>query len=367
MFVGSECQQSQLPCARTIAMVGGNFRSEWDLIVEFVRKHNCSDLTFNRLNVTGKVDNCVIRLSDDNAFTKEEFEGIIHSLVSHRSDSALKLSGPMPSVDLSVVKSGMRFRVNIVRAQGELTASLRPLPEDPPLPKEIGFGEMATKTITGYASGLIILSGPTGSGKTTSIASFIRAINETQPVKIVMIEDPIEYEFKNVKAEIVQREVGTDCRSFAVGTRDAMRQGPNILVVGEIRDGETAKAAFYAAETGHLVFGTLHADRVLEIPSRLLNLLPAEDKAHGRYLLSMVAKAFVSQRLLRLREGGRVAAREILLHVPAVPALIEKAKEHEFAHLMRSHQSLGMIDLQTDLSRLRGRIALGEYEKYKEE
>ena len=273
----------------------------------------------------------------------------------------------MPSVDLSVVKSGMRFRVNIVRAQGELTASLRPLTEDPPLPSEIGFGEIAIKTIAAYASGLILLSGPTGSGKTTSIASFIRAINETQTVKIVTIEDPIEYVFRNVRAEIVQREVGSDCRSFAVGTRDAMRQSPNILLVGEVRDGETAKAALYAAETGHLVLATLHADKVLEIPSRLLNLLPPEDKAHGRYVLSKVAKAFVSQRLLRLREGGRVAAREILLQVPAMPALIERAKEHEFAHLMRSHQSLGMIDLQSDLLRLRGRLAPGEYERYKEE
>jgi twitching motility protein PilT len=224
-----------------------------------------------------------------------------------------------------------------------------------------------TKTIIGYASGLIIVSGPTGSGKTTSIASFIRAINETQTVKIVTIEDPIEYEFRNIKSEIVQREVGTDCRSFAAGTRDAMRQSPNILFVGEIRDRETAKAAFYAAETGHLVLGTLHAERVLEIPSRLLNLLPTEDKMQGRYVLSKVAKAFVSQRLLRLRQGGRVAAREVLLHVPAMPALIEKAKEHEFPHLMRSHQPLGMIDLQSELLRVRGRLAQGEFERYKEE
>ena len=348
-------------------MSGHKYHSEWDLIVEFVRKHNCSDLTFHKLNVTGRVDNSVLRLSDDEAFTKEEFEGIIQSLVSHRPDSVRGLTDPMPSVDCSVVKSGMRFRVNIVRAQGALTASLRPLPENPPLPKEIGFGELTIKTIVGYASGLIILSGPTGSGKTTSIASFIRAFNETQAVKIVTIEDPIEYEFRNVKAEIVQREVGTDCPSFAVGTRDAMRQSPNILFVGEIRDGETAKAAFYAAETGHLVLGTLHADRVSEIPSRLLNLLPTEDKAHGRYVLSKVAKAFISQRLLRLREGGRVAAREVLLHIAAMPALIEKAKEHEFPHLMRSHQSFGMIDLQSDLLRLRGRLAQGEFERYKEE
>ena len=348
-------------------MSGHKYHSEWDLIVEFVRKHNCSDLTFHKLNVTGRVDNSVLRLSDDEAFTKEEFEGIIRSLVSHRPDSVRRLADPMPSVDCSVVKSGMRFRVNIVRAQGALTASLRPLPENPPLPKEIGFGELTIKTIAGYASGLIILSGPTGSGKTTSIASFIRAFNETQTVKIVTIEDPIEYEFRNVKAEIVQREVGTDCPSFAVGTRDAMRQSPNIVFVGEIRDGETAKATFYAAETGHLVLGTLHADRVSEIPSRLLNLLPTEDKAHGRYVLSKVARAFISQRLLRLREGGRVAAREVLLHIAAVPALIEKAKEHEFPHLMRSHQSFGMIDLQSDLLRLRGRLAQGEFERYKEE
>jgi len=226
---------------------------------------------------------------------------------------------------------------------------------------------MAARAIIGYASGLVVVSGATGSGKTTSIASFIRAINETQTVKIVTIEDPIEYEFKNVKAEIVQREVGTDCRTFAVGTRDAMRQSPNVIFVGEMRDGETAKGAFYAAETGHLVFGTVHADSVVEVPSRLLNLLSIEDKANARYVLSKVARAFISQRLLRLRDGGRVAAREILLHAPTMPALIEKAKEHEFPHLMRSHQSAGMIDLQTHLLRLRSKLAPGEYERYKEE
>jgi twitching motility protein PilT len=348
-------------------MSGNGYESEWDLIVGFVTKHRCSDLTFNRRNVTGTVDNHVIRLSDDEAFSKAEFDGIVHSIVDGRPDLAQRLSGPMPSVDLSVVKSGMRFRVNIVRAQGELAASLRPLPENPPLPKEIGFGDIVTRTITGYVSGLVILSGPTGSGKTTSIASFIRAFNETQPVKIVTIEDPIEYEFRNAKAEIVQREVFTDCRSFAVGTRDAMRQSPNIIFVGEIRDGETAKAAFYAAETGHLVLGTLHADRVPEIPSRLLNLLPTEDKENGRYVLSKVARAFVSQRLLRLRDGGRVAVREILLHAPAMPALIEKAKEHELPHLMRSNQGIGMIDLQSELLRLRGKLAQNEYDRHKEE
>jgi twitching motility protein PilT len=297
-------------------MSSDRYQSEWELIVGFVRKHNCSDLTFNRMNVTGKVDNTIVRLSDDDVFTKEDFEGMILSLVSHRPDLEARLSHQMPSVDVSVVKSGMRFRVNIVRSQKELTASLRPLPENPPLPNHIGFSDIVAKTIFGYASGLVIVSGPTGSGKTTSIASFIRGINEGQTVKIVTIEDPIEYEFKNLKAEIVQREVGTDCQTFAAGTRDAMRQSPNVVFLGEMRDGETAKGAFYAAETGHLVFATVHADNVVEVPSRLLNLLPAEDKANGRYVLSKIARAFISQRLLRLRDGGRVAAREILLHAP---------------------------------------------------
>src|ERR1700759_3804425 len=116
--------------------------SEWELIVGFVRKHDCSDLTFNRRNVTGKVDNSVVRLSDDDALTKEDYDGLVRSLVSDRPDLAVKLSDPVPSVDFSVAKAGMRFPENIVRAKGQLTASLRPLPETPPLPKEIGFSEM---------------------------------------------------------------------------------------------------------------------------------------------------------------------------------------------------------------------------------
>ncbi len=349
-------------------MLGDQYQSGWDLIVGFVRKHNCSDLTFNRRNVTGKVDNRVVRLSDDDAFTKEDFDGMIRSLVSHRPDSAQRLLDPMPSVDLSVVKSGMRFRVNIVRAQGELTASLRPLTEDPPLPSEIGFGEIATKTICRLSEWPDPALWPDRIGE-DHLDRRVYSCHQRDPDGQDCDNrgsDRIR-KFRNVRAEIVQREVGSDCRSFAVGTRDAMRQSPNILFVGEVRDRETAKAALYAAETGHLVLATLHADKALEIPSRLLNLLPTEDKAQGRYVLSKVAKAFVSQRLLRLRQGGRVAAREVLLHVPAMPALIEKAKEHEFPHLMRSHQPLGMIDLQSELLRVRGRLAQGEFERYKEE
>ncbi|MBV9392619.1 MAG: Flp pilus assembly complex ATPase component TadA, partial [Verrucomicrobia bacterium] len=140
----------------------------WKTIAAFVRQYNCSDLTFNRLNVSGRVDNAIVRLSEDNVFTREAFEELLHSMLDSRPDLKSNLANGMPSLDFSVVKGGMRFRVNIVRSQGELTASLRPLPENPPSLKDIGIKEIVARTVLGYQSGLFVVAGPTGSGKTTT-------------------------------------------------------------------------------------------------------------------------------------------------------------------------------------------------------
>ena len=164
----------------------------------------------------------------------------------------------------------------------------------------------------------------TGSGKTTTLAAVLETINQLRPVKIVTIEDPIEFLFEEKLADIAQREVGVDCPSFHVGARDAWRQNPDVISIAEIRDQETAIVALQAAETGHLVFGTLHASNVRETPERLLKLLPADMRERARDVFASVLVGLFSQVLLPKRESGRIALREILLNDDAITAVHQK-------------------------------------------
>jgi twitching motility protein PilT len=259
---------------------------------------------------------------------------------------------------------GMRFRVNIVRAQGKLSAALRPLPETPPSPESIGLPEKVTKAITHAPGGLVLITGATGSGKTTTLASLLERINQNREVKIVTIEDPIEFILREKLADIAQREIGIDCPSFHVGARDAWRQNADVISVAEIRDQETAIVALQAAETGHLVFGTLHANSVGETPERLLKLLPGDMRDRAREVFATVLVALLSQVLIPKREHGRIALREILLTDNTITAVLKKGSDHELEHYMRSGRSAGMIDRRTHLQSIRPQIEPREYERW---
>jgi twitching motility protein PilT len=332
---------------------------DWQKIVEFIRVHEASDVYLNRCLVKARVDGNVVRLSERGDFTKDAFADLVRSLVESRRDRPDLLDAletAMPSLDFSTEMHGMRFRVNIVRAQGQLSASLRPLPESPPDPKNLGLSEKVIKEISGTPKGLVLITGATGSGKTTTLASILETINQTRQVKIVTIEDPIEFLFTEHLADIAQREVGVDCPSFHVGARDAMRQSPNVISIAEIRDEETAIVALQAAETGHLVVGTLHSSSVEETPERLLKLLPASMRERARDVFAVVLVAIVSQILLQRREKGRIALREILLNTDAVTALIKKGSDYELKHCMRSGRADGMVDRKTHLQSIRSQV-----------
>jgi twitching motility protein PilT len=216
---------------------------DWQRIVEFIRSTNASDVYLNRCLVKGRVDGKVVALSSPDDFTQEEFDLLIRALLASRADLLPALEEKMPSLDFSTEMLGMRFRVNIVRAQGKLSASLRPLPENPPSPESVGLPEKVIKAITAAPGGLVLITGATGSGKTTTLAALVETINQTRQVKIITIEDPIEFIFQEKLADIAQREVGVDCPSFHVGARDAWRQNPDIISIAEIRDQETAIVA----------------------------------------------------------------------------------------------------------------------------
>jgi twitching motility protein PilT len=229
---------------------------------------------------------------------------------------------------------------------------------------EIGISKRIASLVVTLTDGLVLVSGPTGSGKTTTIAGIIEAINVSRPAKVVTIEDPVEFLFRANQAEIIQREVGRDVPSYAEGLRQALRQNPDVIVVGEIRDADSVLAALQAAETGHLVIGSLHASSVVETARRLILLAPERMAAEVRYVFGRTMRLLINQRLLRRRTSGRVAVREICVHAPNTEAVILSGNERELENYMLAGRELGMIDFQTALKQAQPQLDPAEFRTY---
>jgi len=230
------------------------------------------------------------------------------------------------------------------------------------VPSEVGFTSQIIKLVTSLNEGLILISGPTGSGKTTTIACLVEAINQTRQHKIVTIEDPIEFLFSGKQSEIIQREVGVDVESYSTGLREALRQNPDVIVVGEIRNAETAMVALQAAETGHLVIGSVHARSVVETVTRFVLLAAEKSSEEVRYIFGTAMRLIANQRLLRKRRGGRVVVREICVHAPKVESVILSGNEQELENYMLSGRDLGMIDFQTALRQVQSQLEPSEFQ-----
>jgi twitching motility protein PilT len=201
--------------------------------------------------------------------------------------------------------------------------------------------------------GLVLVTGPTGSGKSTTLAAMIDHINATRPVHIVTMEDPIEFIHRNKVAYVNQREIGADTRSFASALRRVLRQDPDVILVGEMRDLETISAAITAAETGHLVFGTLHTTGGPETIDRVIDVFPPHQQQQIRMQLSTTLEGVLSQVLLRTADGkSRVMAMEIMLGIPSISNLIREGKTHQMPTIIMGSQSVGMQTLDQDLKRL---------------
>lgn len=246
-----------------------------------------------------------------------------------------------------------RFRVNLFMARGKPSIAARLITSDIKtfeslhLPQTLG-------DISLSASGLILFSGVTGSGKSTSIASMLQYVNERKKLHIVTIEDPIEYIFKDDKASINQREVGIDCINFTEALRALVREDPDVVLVGEMRDHETFEAAIRAAETGHLVFGTIHASSAWQTFGRIYDLFPESERDQIRKLLAYNLRAIVYQKLLpTLREDpARIPALEILLNTPIVQKYVLEAREGELLDIIKQSHEEGMIDFVSSLVKL---------------
>ncbi|MDD2706785.1 MAG: type IV pilus twitching motility protein PilT [Verrucomicrobiae bacterium] len=255
-----------------------------------------------------------------------------------------------------------RFRVSVFRQKGYFGMVLRQIPKKFLSLEQIGFPPIV-KELLYKPRGLILVTGPTGSGKSTTLASMINVINEDRDVHIITIEDPIEYFHEHKKSVIVQREIGVDVPSFAEALRRALRQDPDIILVGELRDLETTAAAITAAETGHLVFGTLHTTGAARTVDRIIDQFPSTQQDQVRTQLAGTLQAVISQVLIPRSDGkGRVAAFEVMISTPSIAALIRDNKTFRITSDIQTGAKFGMNTLDAHLMSLyeRGLIPYGE-------
>ena len=244
-----------------------------------------------------------------------------------------------------------RIRINVFRHLDGVAAALRPISRRVPQLSELSLPEDLYQ-LTTYSSGLVLVTGTAGSGKSTTLASFVDHLNRTRPKHIITIEDPIEYEHYEIQCMIHQREVGSNVESFATGLRAALRESPDVILLGELRDLDTIAAALTAAETGHLVLATLHSGSSSTAINRIVDVFPGHQQSHVRTQLALSLRAVLSQRLILSRAGGLVPAIEKLLVTPAVANGIREGQDHFIRNAMLTGSEEGMITLERSLASL---------------
>lgn len=245
----------------------------------------------------------------------------------------------------------LRFRVNAYHQRGTKSVVFRAIPPAPPLPQDIGLPSTLVE-LAEKPRGLLLVTGPTGSGKSTTLAALIEHLNQNYPLHIVTIEDPIEYFFTPKMSVISQREVGHDVDTFASALRVVLRQTPNVIVVGEMRDLETIRAAVTAAETGHLVMATLHTTGAAKTIDRIVDVFPEGEKPQIRSQVAGTLLGVFSQILLPARDGGLVLAYELMIAIPAIRSLIRENKTEQIPNYISAGSREGMVSLKQSLSRL---------------
>ncbi len=265
--------------------------------------------------------------------------------------------------DLAVTIAGVRCRVNLFRQQGAWSAAIRLLKETIPELEQLGLPPVVAE-FAAYNQGLVLITGETGSGKSTTLAAILERINQREQKHILTLEDPIEYIYTPKSCVINQREVGRDTGSFAAGLRAALREDPDVILVGEMRDLETIETALTAAETGHLVFGTVHTNSAADSIDRMVDVFPAGRQQQIRLQLSMCLRAVLSQQLLPKTGGGRVAACEVMKTDSAIRNLIREGKTPQILNAIQTSGSLGNVLMDKTLQGLykAGSISRETYE-----
>jgi twitching motility protein PilT len=269
-------------------------------------------------------------------------------------------------LDLSFgVEQMSRFRCNMFVQRGNVAVAIRQIPYNVRSFEELGLPKVVAE-FSKLPRGLVLVTGPTGSGKSTSLASIIDKINRERAVHIITVEDPIEYLHRHQMAIVNQREVYADTQSFAAALKYALREDPDVVLVGEMRDLETIEAALSISETGHLAFATLHTNSCAETINRIVDVFPTNQQEQVRVNLSFVLQAVVSQTLIPKVGGGRVMALEVMIATPAIRAIIRDDKVHQLYSMIQSGQKYGMKTMNQSLSELyqAGKISINDAMSY---
>lgn len=310
-----------------------------------------------------RIEGVLSPLTGEPPATPQSVEEAIRGILTSEQAERLLVN---KELDFSVAFSEKgRFRVNAYTQKGTPAASFRKIPLSIPEIDSLGLPNVA-HSLAAMRQGLVLVTGPTGHGKSTTLAAIINEVNNKRDEHIVTIEDPIEFVFSPVKSIISQREVGSDTHSWQIALRSVLREDPNVVLVGEMRDLETIASALTVAETGHLVFSTLHTNSAAQTVDRIIDVFPEEQQGQVRLQLSSVLSAVISQRLVPGIDGKRSLACEVLLSTPAVATVIREGKTHQIDTVIQTSGGSGMITLEGSLAALvrGGRITLETAQSY---
>lgn len=310
-----------------------------------------------------RIDGKLQKLSEEKVLSPDEVKNLI--LLTMRPEYIERLKKEK-EVDFSFNFDGARVRANVFFESGTVSSSYRFITEKVRLVDELGLPPIVQE-FGNNTQGLVVIVGPTGHGKSTTIAAIIEYINQKHSKHVVTVEDPVEYVFKSKKSVVTQRELGTDTLSFPRALKSVLREDPDVVFIGEMRDIDTFEAALTIAETGHLVFTTLHTNSASQTPDRIIDVFPKNQQDQVRQQLANVLAGVVSQRLIQKASGpGRIVACEIMIANPAVKSLIREDKTHQIQTVIQMSASEGMITMDKVLADYvsKGEITLDEALKW---
>jgi len=311
-------------------------------------KHNASDVhlvggEYPYLRIDG-----VLHASEEKIINDTELRHFLTSLLTapqkHRFDEELEL-------DIALEIEKARFRINIHQQQGRIGMAARLILTEIPTPEDLGITD-SMLALTELRDGLVLMTGPTGMGKSTTLASLIDYVNQRRKEHIITIEDPTEFIIEGVESMIEQREVGIDTHSFAEALKHVLRQDPNVILIGEMRDPETIATALTAAETGHLVFSTLHTPTAVETIGRIVDVFPGDKQKYILIQLASVLRGVIAQQLYPRLDGGRVAARELLIINSAARNLIRENNVAQLKSVIQTGSKEGMMTMEQSVKEL---------------
>jgi twitching motility protein PilT len=310
--------------------------------------NNASDLHLSVSAVPAlRIDGKLHSIEGTHPLNTQDLEALIESMLSEEQKKKL-ISKKELDFSLSF-KEKVRLRINVYYEKGNLAAAFRLIPYKIKTIEELGLPPILER-FSSQNQGLVIVTGPTGHGKSTTLAAMVDYINKTRASHVITIEDPIEYVFQNNKSLIKQREVGTDTKTFTSGLRSSLREDPNVVLVGEMRDLESIETALILAETGHLIITTLHANNAAETADRVVSVFPPHQQQQIRFQLANVLTGVISQRLIPKISGGRVPVAEIMISNHGIRNIIREGKTYQLTNVINTSMSEGMISMDKVLA-----------------